>query len=304
MLWLSLAAMFALCAMTAGTASAESEKFREKLVAESLSKLSACPLENPEAELCFAGVTSGGRNGGFFSLGKVTVPLNKPITLQGGLHENSEGYLFIIPGTKETLESPELTVPKGLNVITPEIEERAEWAPATKAAFKEAKRNKEAGLKVKIEVAGGNTLYEIPSALNTTNLIFEEGPAFTLPLKVRMISPWLEKLGGGPCTVGNEEVPIFQYLTTEPKQTGSAGHLYILAEGDVVVLKESKLADLGWEVPAGAEAKGCGGAMEAEIDKAINIVLGTNYSGGSRQHGITILAGTLYEDVAQWQREQ
>jgi hypothetical protein len=296
MLGLCLAALFAVSALMAGTALAETKT--EKVLNEAYAKFKNCPwqLGRPTVELCFTGVTKGGSNGGFFELGRVSVPLSKPVTLQGGLHENeAEEKLFIVPATTETLESPELTVPKGLSLITPEVEKQAEWSPSTIAAFKEAKTNKETSLKVKIEVAGGNKLYEIPNALNTTNLIFEQGAAFTLPLKVRMISPWLTKLGGGPCTVGNETTPVFQELTTEPAKGGSAGDLEILNEGNLVILRNSKLTDLGWEVPAGAEASGCGGAMEAEVDKAINIVLGLD----RREHGITVLSGTLYESTAE-----
>ena len=216
MLGLCLAAVFALCAMAAVPALAKESK-QQKEEQKIWPAFKYCPYQdsNSEAELCFAGVTSGGPGGGFFALGGVKVPLSKPITLQGGLKENeSTGELYIRPAANggETLESPELKVPGGLNLLTKEIQEDARWPASLKEAFKEAKKNKETGLSVKIELAGGNALYELEGALNTTNLIFEEGPAFKLPLKVRMISPWLEKLGGGPCEIGNEGTPVWQYL--------------------------------------------------------------------------------------------
>ena len=57
-----------------------------------------CPINNPEIKqalqeesegaevgvVCFSGRTAGGKHGGHFTVGKVTTPLNLPITLQGG----------------------------------------------------------------------------------------------------------------------------------------------------------------------------------------------------------------------------
>ena len=51
-------------------------------------------------------------------------------------------------------------------------------------SFKEAVKNNETAMFVKIEVAG-NGLYENPHAVNNQNLIEEEGNAFELPLKVQ-----------------------------------------------------------------------------------------------------------------------
>jgi len=45
-----------------------------------------CPLSNKATELCTVANTSSGE----FTVGKRTVPINKTITLQGGLHENEK----------------------------------------------------------------------------------------------------------------------------------------------------------------------------------------------------------------------
>ena len=75
---------------------------------------------------------------------------------------------YIVPATNggETLESPELKVTGGLGLITPKIQEYRKWPEELIDALKEAKKNKETSRAVKIEVAGGNLLYEIPNALN------------------------------------------------------------------------------------------------------------------------------------------
>ncbi len=305
MLGLCLVAAFTVGAMAAVPAMAKETK-QEKQERKVVEQFKNCPYNEPEVELCFAGVTRGGKKGGFFSLGAVTVPLNKPITLQGGEHEDPEtGFVYLRPAANgaETLESPELKVPGGIGVINARIQERSKWPAELTALFNEAKKNKETGLNVKIEQAGGNKLFEIPSALNVTNLIFEEGPAFTLPLKVKMSGPFLEKLGGGPCEVGNDTTPIYQYLTTEPSSNGSAGELSILSEGNQVELANSRLGDIGWPVEEGALAQGCGGAYESYVDDAINEVLNIR-SSNYRAHGITLLEGNLYEAVATYAKEK
>jgi hypothetical protein len=308
MLCLGLCAVIVLGAMTATGASARmthEEKFEAKLEAQALEALKNCPLETPEIEECYAGVTSGGKDGGFFELGDMRVPLSKPVTLQGGTFESgvqeepsNEYGNYVRPPTDgaETLESPELTVPGGLTLITEEVERLSGWPTALRAAFKEAKKHKEAGLKVKIEVAGGNALYENPDALSTSALAQEEGNAYELPLKVKMISPFLEKLGGGPCEFGGGEESIIQELTTEPAKDGKAdAHFYLLAEGRIVVLANSKLTDLNWTVPLHSRAKGCGGEYESQVDNAIDRVTGqVNEEQATNAHGVTILKGSLY----------
>lgn len=301
MLGLCLVALFAVSAMIAVPAMAKQTP-EEKEENKIWPTFKHCPYNEPGVELCFAGITSGGKGGGFFSLGGVTVPLSKPITLQGGLSENSEGELIIHPATTETLESPELKVPGGIKLITPEFQEQAKWPAELTALWKEAIKNKESSMYVKIEVAG-TKLYETPNSLNTTNLIFEEGTAFTLPLKVKMSGAFLTKLGGGTCDVGNEEHPVYQYLTTEPQSNGSAGRLHIYHEGDMISLTRNRLGDLGWEIPVGAEASGCGGSYESYVDSALNQLLGLNYTGSSRSHGLTLLVGNLYESLATTTKE-
>ncbi len=62
----------------------------------------------------------------------------------------------------KTLESPPEPVTGGIKLITPEIQESSEWPEALKQAYKEAVKNHESKLDAKIEVGGGNVLYETP----------------------------------------------------------------------------------------------------------------------------------------------
>lgn len=291
MLGLCLVAIFAVSAIAAMPALAKKSKYS----ANTWTQYQYCPYEDSEAEYCFYGETSGGKGGGFFTIGNIKVPLSKPVKVQGGFYEDGvtepdgQPGLKIVPTAHggETLESPELPVEKGLNLITKQIQKEAEWPQALIESFNEAKANKETGLDVKIEVAGGNLIYEQDNGLSTGNLIEQNGPAFRLPLKTRLISSWLEKLGGGPCTVGNDEHPIMQYLTDEAP--GSLKNLRFNSEFTNISL-ESTLVALNWPVPEGGGATGCGGDYESYVDAAINDTLGLKY----HELGTTALVGTLF----------
>ena len=224
---LCLVAMFAVSAMTLGIVSPALASKESKLIKEDervWDVFKNCPWNTPGVELCTEGATFKGKRGGFYTIGSAKVALSD-VVIQAGMHENSEGLLELVAPTDgaQTLESPPEPVERGLKLITPEIQEEAGWPEALKEAFKEALKNHESTLDAKIEVGGGNVLYETPGALNTTNLIFEEGPAFKLPIQVKLESPFLEKLGGGPCVVGNETTPIWQELSSEPKVNGDGG---------------------------------------------------------------------------------
>jgi hypothetical protein len=304
MLGLLLAAALIVSAAAAVPTMAAKDPFNTK----TWEQYKFCPYNiNPGLEDCFVGRTAGGKEGGFFELGNAKVPLSKPITLQGGFCIRGlefhgvpceealgaePGALKVFPAANggETLESPELKVERGLSLITTEIQAKAEWPQALKESFKQAKANKETALVAKVELAGGNLLYEEPNALSTEHLLFEQGNAFELPLKVKMTNSWLAKLGGGPCTVGNETHPIMQDLTTEPPgRATEPGGFTSNEEFTNIELKGGRLIDLNWPVEEGADASGCGGEFEPFVDKAINLVLELPH-----QHGITILQGDLF----------
>ena len=316
----------------------ERESAEEKYSADTWQQFKHCPIHN-EAFMakgasadCAFGRTTGGSEGGFFTLGGVTVKLSKPITLQGGIEARSKKERQELSATQthceenpeyspeckvaaespggtekyflykkndfklypaegaETLEAPELKVQQGLNLVTSAIQERQAWPEALKASFKEAQKHNEANLYVKIEAAG-TSAYEYFGALNTGRLLAEEGPTFILPLKVRMINPWLEKLGGGPCTVGSDEHPVIQNLTTE--SPGRAGEFHFNENFTEDGFEHTRLVDVNWPVPTEADAKGCGGEYESYVDGAINEVLEL-----PTRHGITVLQGNLYTATA------
>jgi hypothetical protein len=289
-----LIAVFAVAALVAGPAFAAKSPY----TVDTWGQYKACPYDNPEAENCFAGITEGGSKGGFFEYGKVKVNLNQPVALHGG-YKGAGSEIEVIPAREgyETLEAPPLKVSGGLSVITKQIQKSAEWPEALQQSFKEAKKNKENAVYAKIEMAG-NECYEVPGCLNTEDLLFEEGVAFRLPLKVKVTSPWLEKLGGGPCEIGNDANPIHINLTTQG--AGRSGELAFNEPNFLsLAIKNTKLVDLGWHIPVASGAKGCGGEYEKYVDRALNIALEVEYAGeeGSEKvgrTGIVVLQGSTF----------
>jgi len=283
---LCLAAVFVIAAVAATSASAKKDPYTTK----TWTQYKYCPYEQEQEGICYVGRTSGGSQGGFFQFGKINVKLNQPIVLQGGAYNSGNGENFVTPATNggSTLEAPELKVTNGLRVITPLIQAGAEWPQALKESFAAAVKSKESAMYVKIEVAGGNLLYETLGALSAENLVAERGDAFQLPLKVKITGPWLTKLGGGPCYVGNDANPVWQHLTTEA--AGSAGSIEFNEVLSNIELKESTLVDLGWHIEPGSAPSGCGGEYESYVDNAIGKALEIN----PWKTGITVLKGDLF----------
>jgi hypothetical protein len=247
-----------------------------------------CPLSNKATELCTVANTSSGE----FTVGKRSVPINKTITLQGGLHENekTEELEFIAAEGAETLSKTALYVPGGLlNILAPE------WLS------KEAKEKFEKTINEGITGVTATTELAKPASaikLNTTNLIFETGVALQLPVKVKLGNLFL----GNECYVGSEASPIILNLTTgttspsEPNKPikGKAGALEILEEGNLVRLTGGSLVDNAWASPG---AHGCGGKLfEGVVDEAVNKELGLPSAAG---HNTAILNGSLEEAVAE-----
>jgi hypothetical protein len=294
MLGLCLVAVFAVSAVFAASALAKKDPYTVNTWAQ----YKHCPYEDVEVTDCFYGRTSGGKEGGEFKYGHVSVKLKYPIVIQGGF-KGVNPNVEVSPELKEggsTLEDTEPEpVARGLKVITPKIQEEAEWPEALIAAFQAAKEKHETKASVTIEMAGIEC-YEVPGCLNTENLIFEEGPAFRLALKVTLHNAWLESMGGGPCTIGSDEHPIKQLLTTEG--AGRAGEINFNSNFTQIEIEESELVDVSWHIPTVSGASGCGNAeWESYIDKALNTALEVEVAGYEYywKTGITWLTGNLHD---------
>jgi hypothetical protein len=245
-----------------------------------------CPLSNPNMTFCIVASTTSGE----FTVGKKTVPINKTITLQGGTVENPETGEVTFVGAEDgnTLSKTALYVPGGLlGIKAPEYLNKEQ-----KERFEEMINKGLTGVTETTELAGPASAIK----LNTTNLIFEEGVALQLPVKIKLSNVFL----GSSCYVGSESDPVILNLTTgttsppEPNKPikGSAGELKVEEGGALVVLSGGSLLDNAFAAP---EATGCGAPFSGLVDKLVDSVFGVPAAAG---HNTAILTGKLEQGYA------
>lgn len=221
-----------------------------------------CPVNAPGVVGCVVSYTTGGE----FHLGNKAVPINKTITLQGGLTATSPDLVPAADGN--TLSKTALQLPGGLLGI--------ELLPGLTEVQAVA------------ELAG-------PVAMNLKNFFARKGPAVSLPLKVNLVNSLL----GGSCYIGSESTPVEPQLTTGTTSppspgvpiTGSAGTVEFAGAGNIVVVGSSSLVDNGFSVPG---ASGCGGLLSFLIDPSVDLIAGVPAAAG---HNTAILNST-FENVS------
>ena len=240
-------------------------------IKQEFSVFNDCPLANPAVTICvYSTVTSGE-----FKIGSKTVPINKTVTLQGGLTEGSEALVPAADGN--TLSKTPLVLPGGLvglEVLPPLTEVTAT-----------------------AEIAG-------PVLINVPNYGKQAGTAVTLPLKVKLDNPLLLE----SCYVGSPAEPLTPHLTTgttsppagiEPL-TGTSGKLEFKAAGKINVFSGSSLVDNTFPAPG---ANGCAGPLALLVDPAVDIQAGLPSAAGTNR---AVMNGTLKQAasiVVQRQRE-
>src|ERR1039458_5613510 len=244
-----------------------------------------CPLSNAAVTQCIIADTSSGE----FTVGKKTVPITKPITLQGGtipIGETGE-VTFVAAENGETLSKTTEPVPGGLFGIKPPEYLNKEQ----KEKFEEMINKGLTGVTETTELAKPASAIK----LSTANLIREEGVALQLPVKVKLSNVFL----GSSCYVGSEASPIILNLTTgetsppPPNKPihGSAGELEILEGGALLRLLGGSLVNNVFSAP---EATGCGAPFSALVDKLVDATFGVPAPAGENT---AILTGKL-EDAA------
>ena len=235
-----------------------------------------CPLSNSATAGCVLAET----NAGEFTVGNRTVPIKNTITLQGGQADTGE---FIGAENAETLSKTPQYVPGGLfNIVAPKYLNKEQ-----KEKFEEFINKGITGVTETTELAGPAS--EI--GLDTDNLIFEEGTALELPLKIKLSNPFL----GSSCYIGSNASPIvidFTTGTTEPPPPnepikGAAGTLTHNEEFTLITLSGGRLVNNSFATP---EASGCGEPFSKLVDKAVNAELGLPAAAG---HNTAILEGKL-----------
>lgn len=240
-----------------------------------------CPLSNPAIEDCLFAETTSGE----FTVGKRTVPINKTITLQGGFKLNPETEIIEVSGAEDgnTLSKTALTVPGGLlNIVAPES--LPKWL---QEIFNNFINEGITGVTATTELAAPASSI----GLSTENLIFEEGTALSLPLKIKLDNTFL----GSSCLVGSNAAPIvinFTTGTTAPPAPnkpikGTAGTFEHNANFTLITLNGGRLVNNSFAAPG---AEGCGGFLSFLIDPAVNAALGLPAAAGNNT---AILQGKL-----------
>jgi hypothetical protein len=134
------------------------------------------PAENPKITTCVRSVVTGGH----VQMGKKEVPIEKAITLSGGVEEEAKNFAF---NSKGGLTQVKQKVPGGVIGLT--------------------------GLTFLLELLGSEalTLYAVTELAGTPSVGITQ---VTLPVKVHLINPVL----GNNCRIGSSSSPITFNLIT------------------------------------------------------------------------------------------
>jgi hypothetical protein len=245
-----------------------------------------CPLNNSLVEECIVAKTESGE----FVVGKKTVPIEVPITLQGGSHENETTGALTFYGAEggETLSHSPQGVPGGLLglVNCKEIKGSGFLETAARLTCEWVFENSLTGVKATTELAASPETI----GLNLQYLLAEIGPALSLPVKVHLENTLL----GSECYIGSNAKPIVLELTTgtSGSATGKSGELHFFEGGNLLELTKNSLVNGEFAAP---EAKGCGGIFAGLIDPLVNSELGLPSGAGSNK---AILNGTIKQAYA------
>jgi hypothetical protein len=256
-----------------------------KLTGE-FTKFAQCPYTNTEVRKCIYSLTESGE----VVLGSKKVPIEKPVTLQGGagpVDEITEFSKFYAATNGITLSKSPQNVPGGLLGIVPDASSPA----LVKALIKFFLENSLTGVNSTLELAKPASEIKI----SEFRIAAEESVGLILPVKVHLENPFL----GKNCYVGSSTSPITWNLTsaeTSPPAPnkpihGFGGEGEFLEEGRIVKLKNNKIVDNAWSAPT---ATGCGGILSFLVTPIINAQLGTTTAG----HNTAILTGSVYSSPA------
>lgn len=241
-----------------------------------------CPLSRATINDCIYSVTSGGS----FTIGKKTVPIKNPVTLQGGYEGEGAGLKFFGAEDGNTLSKTPQPVPGGLLGITAPTW----WPTFLQEAFNEAISHGFTGVNATVELAAPATSIK----LSTEHLVLEEGVALQLPVKVHLENSFL----GSSCYVGSNSSPIVIPLTTGatsppgPNKSihGAAGEFSANETFSILTFSGGKLVENAFSASG---ANGCGGFLiEYLVDPLVNEILGVPAAGGKNT---AILEGKLQD---------
>lgn len=248
-----------------------------------------CPSTTEGVYKCLYSVTEGGQ----VVIGKKTVPIVNPVTLQGGISKADRTTKFssFYPATDGvTLSKAPQPVPGGLTGLV-NCKEIGNWLE--RIACEGVFENGLTGVNATLELARPASEIRVSEA----HLVSESGVALELPVKMHLENPLL----GSSCYIGSSSSPIIWQLTTGETSPpppnvpihGSGGEPISIEEGQILELKDGVLVDNAWSAPG---ASGCGGAIvEYILDPIIDSSVGVPSAAG---HNTAILDDTSYLALA------
>jgi hypothetical protein len=239
------------------------------------SRFDFCPSTTAGVFKCTQAITKGGK----VVMGKKTVPIVNPVTVQGGVGvpNPATGISSFFAATNgETVSKTPQPVPGGLSGLV-NCKEISDFflRKACEAVFE----NGLTGVNATVELARpANEML-----LSEFGLAFEFGTALKMPVKIHLENPFL----GSTCYVGSSTAPVIWNLTTgetapPPPNTaihGFSGESEFLEGGSIFVLNGTELVDNSWAAP---KASGCGGfPAELLLNPIINASVGLPAAAGT-----------------------
>jgi hypothetical protein len=240
-----------------------------------------CPLNRVTITDCVYSVTKGGS----FTIGKKTVPIVNPVTLQGGYEGAGAGIKFYGAENGVTLSKTPQPVPGGLlGIVAPTW-----WPKFIQDWFNDQISKGFTGVNATVELTGpskGLTTIK----LSTENLLFEEGTALGLPSKVKLDNAIL----GSNCYIGSTGSPLNIETTTGTSGAlkGAVGELTFNPEFTITTISGGRLVDNQFTAPG---VSGCGGIFSIFVNPLVDSILGTPSGKGKNS---AILEGKLQDAVA------
>jgi hypothetical protein len=228
-----------------------------------------CPLSNATIDFCLYSETLGGS----VTTGKKTVPIVKPVILQGGFDLNQETGTSTFVGAEDgsTLSKTPQPVPGGLTgIVAPSW-----WPSILRDLFNETINNGFTGVTSTLELAG-------PVQFNLLALLGSQGAAITMPAKIKLSNPFL----GNNCYIGSSSNPVVLALTTGTTAppppntpiTGSKGTIASNETGTYLKSTGGRLVNNSFATPG---ANGCGGLFSFLVDPFVNSIVGVPSPAGT-----------------------
>jgi hypothetical protein len=238
-----------------------------------------CPLNNPAVENCIFSVSSGG----FFTVGKKTVPLVNPVTLQGGAFGGGEATTFVGAENGVTLSKTPQPVPGGLlGIVAPTW-----WPKFIQDWFNNQINEGATGVNATVELAAPASSIK----LNVNALLNQNGTALGLPTKIHLENGIL----GSNCYIGSNSSPVQINFTTGTSGAlkGAVGTVTFNEEFTLVTITGGKLVNGTFAAPG---VNGCGGIFSFFVNPLVDSILGTPSASGKNS---AVLEGVLKSAAAE-----